>query len=66
VNEHERLWGIVQKHANDGDVEETLTAIAAWLAHDASVTEHETCKALLESAAESCRSASFEFYASTK
>jgi hypothetical protein len=65
-NMHEQLWQHVIRHSANGDVEETLDAIAVWLQHDCDANEDPTVKALLQSAADSCRSAAFEFYASTK
>ena len=51
---------------NAGDLEQLLLDIADYFKFDAEKQDHELVKLLLYSAAEHCRAASFDYYASFK
>lgn len=57
-------WDRVIHFAEEGDVEQTLLEIALFMQLDAQ--EHPAVRGCLERAAEQCRMASFNFYASFK
>jgi len=69
-------WEIVKRRANEGDVEETLIALAGWFRTDKDTyiadcvtnghAPHTGVVELLDSCAESMEHSSFNFYASTK
>lgn len=64
-------WDRVLHHAEEGDVEETLAQIGRWMRLDRELYEkttdpHPAVLDCLKGAEESCYTAAFNFYASTK
>jgi hypothetical protein len=65
-DESKLAWDDVRKSVESDDPEDVLSALANYFDVDAAQQTHDTVRALLESAAEHCRTAAFEYYASWK
>ena len=59
-------WAVVVKYANEGDVEEMLSALGDYFEVDAAGEDHPTVKQILEGMSETMHKASIDYYVSTK